>query len=126
MNFPDVSKAKSAINNIFPIMDRPSSIDPCSPEGLIPVDPVKGQLEVKDVCFHYPTRPSVEVLRWVPAACLGLVSRLQRKHTCYTMPQPMGFNMCSSGGGKHTACSLTSLHSTLDLSFLSRGIAGLV
>jgi hypothetical protein len=62
MNFPDVSRAKSAIRNIFPIIDRPSAIDPCSSEGIVPLGGVHGELEVTGLCFHYPTRPSVEVL----------------------------------------------------------------
>lgn len=62
VGFPDLGKAKEAVQRIFPIMDRQSKIDASSPEGDVPPS-VKGELVLTDVTFVYPARPSVVVLR---------------------------------------------------------------
>jgi ATP-binding cassette subfamily B (MDR/TAP) protein 1 len=38
-----------------------SPIDGLSREGLRPQGPVRGKVELKNVDFHYPTRPDVQV-----------------------------------------------------------------
>lgn len=62
MAFPDVSKAKAAIANIFALVDsRPKTIDIDAP-GVEPAR-VEGALELRSVTFAYPARPSVTVFR---------------------------------------------------------------
>ena len=47
---------------MFKIVDRKSPIDPSSPEGLtLDSRAVKGHLELQNVVFAYPARPSVLV-----------------------------------------------------------------
>jgi len=55
---PDLGKAKKAGSLIFSLIDIPSKINPVDiPDGSIsvPAD-FKGEIEVKDVWFRYPTR----------------------------------------------------------------------
>lgn len=59
---PDMSKAKSATTSIFAILDRKSKIDP-SDESGITLDTVKGEIELQNINFKYPTRPDVEIFR---------------------------------------------------------------
>jgi len=62
VGFPDLAKAKGALQNVFKVVDRKSPIDPASTEGLI-LDSraVQGHLELQDVVFAYPARPSIKV-----------------------------------------------------------------
>ena len=55
---PDLGKAKKAGSLIFSLIDIPSKINPVDiPDGSIPVPAdFKGEIEVKDVWFRYPTR----------------------------------------------------------------------
>lgn len=61
MGFPDMGKAKAAVGNVFPLIDRESLIDASSDLGNTAGDDFKGEIELKDVTFHYPSRPSVTV-----------------------------------------------------------------
>lgn len=67
IGFPDIGKAKGAVQSIFPIIDRKSQIDSSSPagcrEGPSGGGTVEGTIELKDVHFAYPARPSVIVFK---------------------------------------------------------------
>ena len=56
-----ISKAASAADELFKTIDRPSEIDVFSNEGKKPED-CKGVLEIQDVHFAYPARPTTKVL----------------------------------------------------------------
>jgi ATP-binding cassette, subfamily B (MDR/TAP), member 1 len=57
----DFGRAASAAVKLFNLIDRKSSIDPFNSGGEQPVD-TKGVIELENVTFAYPTRPSVTVL----------------------------------------------------------------
>lgn len=62
MAFPDVSKAKAAVANIFALVDtKPKTIDIDAPG--VELAHVSGSLELRDITFAYPARPSVAVFR---------------------------------------------------------------
>ncbi|GJP35340.1 hypothetical protein CLOM_g19842 [Closterium sp. NIES-68] len=58
---PDMATVRTAVNSIFRILDRQSKIDPEA--GGEEPEEVRGEVQLKDVCFAYPARPSVVVLR---------------------------------------------------------------
>jgi len=57
-----VGQAQGAAKEVLKILDRESTIDPLSDQGVIP-DKCDGQIQVKNVRFSYPSRPDVQVLR---------------------------------------------------------------
>lgn len=57
-----VSKGQAAAAKLFATIDRVPSIDSASQEGLRP-DHVEGEIEIEGVKFHYPSRPSVPILK---------------------------------------------------------------
>ncbi|MFS8014155.1 putative ABC-type xenobiotic transporter [Helianthus anomalus] len=59
---PDTTKAKSSAVSVFAILDRQSEIDPSDESGLT-LDTVRGEIEIRNVSFKYPTRPDVEIFR---------------------------------------------------------------
>lgn len=59
---PDKSKASTATTSIFSILDRKSKIDPCDESGMT-LDNVKGNIELRNIDFTYPTRPDVQIFR---------------------------------------------------------------
>ncbi|KAJ0842832.1 putative ABC-type xenobiotic transporter [Helianthus annuus] len=59
---PDTTKAKSSAVSVFAILDRESEIDPSDESGLT-LDTVRGEIEIRNVSFKYPTRPDVEIFR---------------------------------------------------------------
>ncbi|KAL7719946.1 ABC-type xenobiotic transporter [Entamoeba marina] len=61
---PDVGKAITAARTTFNIIDRKPKIDCYSEDGNAIAD-VVGEIEFKDVCFRYPTRPENSVLKGV-------------------------------------------------------------
>lgn len=87
---PDFEKMIAAINDVFTIINKKSSIDYTSPDGSTPVIS-KGEIEFDNVFFHYPTRPDVKVLR-------GL-SLIAKSHRTLAI-------VGESGGGKSTIFSL--------------------
>lgn len=58
-----MGKAKAAVRSVFPILDRKSAIDASADQGSH--QPIAGHIELKNVKFVYPNRPSVVVFRWV-------------------------------------------------------------
>ncbi|XP_057484562.1 ABC transporter B family member 4-like [Actinidia eriantha] len=59
---PDSTKAKSAAASIFAIIDRTSKIDPSDESGMT-LQSVKGEIELRNISFKYPTRPDVQIFR---------------------------------------------------------------
>ncbi|KAF7146796.1 hypothetical protein RHSIM_Rhsim04G0106400 [Rhododendron simsii] len=59
---PDSTKAKGAAASIFAILDRKSKIDP-SDESGITLESVKGEIELRNISFRYPSRPDVQIFR---------------------------------------------------------------
>ncbi|KAG5981026.1 hypothetical protein E4U55_003378 [Claviceps digitariae] len=57
-----VSKAVAAAQNLFSTIDRVSSIDPLSKDGVTPGQ-FQGNIRLQDVCFSYPSRPDTPVLQ---------------------------------------------------------------
>ena len=57
----DFSRAATAAAKLFSLLDRESAIDPFDKSGDEPTDTV-GLVELENVTFAYPTRPSVTVL----------------------------------------------------------------
>ncbi len=82
--------ASSAAAELFEAVDEPSQLDPLSPEGIAPTQ-FRGQIEIKNLRFSYPSRPEAPVLK-----CLSL-SIPAGKTTALVGP---------SGCGKSTIVSL--------------------
>ncbi|KAL4787930.1 P-loop containing nucleoside triphosphate hydrolase protein [Aspergillus varians] len=59
---PAVAGAIAAAAEFFRIMDKPSQLDPLSDSGLKP-DECIGAIEVENVSFAYPSRPTAQVLQ---------------------------------------------------------------
>ncbi|CAI9756333.1 unnamed protein product [Fraxinus pennsylvanica] len=53
----DLSKGSDAVKSTFAILDRKSKIEPNNPEGSKIKQPMRGKIELKNVCFLYPSRP---------------------------------------------------------------------
>jgi ATP-binding cassette subfamily B (MDR/TAP) protein 1 len=61
--FPALAKGGAAVKSVFSILDRPSVIDPFSTDGtVLPDGELKGAIEMRDVVFCYPSRPTTAVL----------------------------------------------------------------
>ncbi|XP_062181143.1 ABC transporter B family member 11-like isoform X2 [Phragmites australis] len=58
----DSAKAKESASSIFALIDRKSEINPSSDDGMVLVD-VVGELELRHLCFSYPSRPDVQIFR---------------------------------------------------------------
>ncbi len=59
--------ARGAAATIFKVIDRKSKIDPMSDDGMIINYGVKGDIEFRDVSFHYPSRSDVQILNHLSA-----------------------------------------------------------
>lgn len=59
---PDTSKARNAAASIFAILDLQSKIDPIDESGVTS-DDLKGDIELRNVSFKYPSRPDVQIFR---------------------------------------------------------------
>ena len=55
------TNAASAATELFTIIDKPSLLDPLSPEGKRP-DSCQGDIQIRNLEFAYPSRPSAKVL----------------------------------------------------------------
>ncbi|KAF9183970.1 Multidrug resistance protein 1 [Haplosporangium sp. Z 767] len=61
-NVASFASAQGAAYNIFQTIDRVPTIDSASPAGAKPEN-VQGHVVVRDVDFHYPSRPDVPILK---------------------------------------------------------------
>lgn len=59
---PDQNKARQSAKTAFKIINRKSNIDSMSEDGIRPLTSI-GNIEFKNVCFEYPTRPDHRVLQ---------------------------------------------------------------
>ena len=59
--FQAITNASSAAGELFSIIDKESLLDPLSPEGIQPAS-CTGDIEIRDLSFAYPSRPSAQVL----------------------------------------------------------------
>ncbi|KAH8714023.1 Leptomycin B resistance protein pmd1 [Beauveria bassiana] len=57
-----ITNAASAASELFTIMDKPSLLDPLSSSGK-QLDHFAGDIELRDLHFAYPSRPTVPVLQ---------------------------------------------------------------
>ncbi|KAF8981424.1 Multidrug resistance protein 1 [Entomortierella lignicola] len=63
---PQFVKGKASAINVFELLDKTTTID-ADKDGISP-DRVDGSLGLKDVQFHYPTRPDQQIFRGVNVA----------------------------------------------------------
>ncbi|KAL6848605.1 hypothetical protein ACP4OV_021188 [Aristida adscensionis] len=54
--------ARESASSIFALIDSKSKIDPSSDDGTVLVD-VAGEIELRHVCFSYPSRPDLQIFR---------------------------------------------------------------
>ncbi|KAL8129601.1 hypothetical protein V2J09_018756 [Rumex salicifolius] len=59
---PDIVKGSQALESVFSILKRKTTIDSNDPGSNIVTD-IKGDIELRNVTFKYPTRPDVDVLK---------------------------------------------------------------
>ncbi|PVZ99153.1 hypothetical protein BB558_004854 [Smittium angustum] len=62
-NISSVMSARGAAATVFEIINRKSPIDPLDTESGIKVDGFKGEIEIQNVSFSYPTRTEVKALK---------------------------------------------------------------
>ncbi|PVU93486.1 hypothetical protein BB559_003249 [Furculomyces boomerangus] len=58
-----ITSARGAAATVFEIIDRESPIDPLDTESGIKVDGFKGEIEIENITFSYPTRTEVKALK---------------------------------------------------------------
>ena len=59
---PDISQSKSSSEAIIRLLDAKPEIDSEATDGKA-LESVTGKIELRDIHFRYPTRPTVRVLR---------------------------------------------------------------
>jgi ATP-binding cassette subfamily B (MDR/TAP) protein 1 len=59
---PDLTKTKLAVNSVFELLDRKSTIDPFDMSGKT-LKTVYGDIELRNVGFTYPSRPTIPIFR---------------------------------------------------------------
>ncbi|KAK5862309.1 hypothetical protein PBY51_017719 [Eleginops maclovinus] len=60
-NLQTFSSARGAAHKVYSIIDHKPVIDSYSEAGFKP-DSIKGNIEFKNICFNYPSRPDIQVL----------------------------------------------------------------
>ena len=88
--FTAVVSGKSAASQIFAVIERKPSIDSYAEGGLKPQH-VKGDIELQDISFAYPTRPDRQI-------CKGFNLKIEAGQTLALVGP--------SGEGKSTTISL--------------------
>eukprot|EP00252_Welwitschia_mirabilis_P015020 TRINITY_DN33132_c0_g1_i1.p1 TRINITY_DN33132_c0_g1~~TRINITY_DN33132_c0_g1_i1.p1 ORF type:complete len:886 (-),score=159.26 TRINITY_DN33132_c0_g1_i1:361-2682(-) len=58
---PDIVKGSQVLGPVYKILDRKTQIDPDNPDAE-KIKSVRGEIKMQNVCFSYPSRPSVAVL----------------------------------------------------------------
>ncbi|PVU93215.1 hypothetical protein BB559_003386, partial [Furculomyces boomerangus] len=58
-----ITSARGAAATVFEIIDRESPINPLDTESGIKVDGFKGEIEIENITFSYPTRTEVKALK---------------------------------------------------------------
>ncbi|KAK1809693.1 hypothetical protein LTR12_015949 [Friedmanniomyces endolithicus] len=61
-NIQAITNATSAANELFSVIDKPSELDPLSPEGTRPAS-CSGDVQIKNLRFAYLSRPTAQVLQ---------------------------------------------------------------
>ncbi|RMD44957.1 hypothetical protein DV735_g9, partial [Chaetothyriales sp. CBS 134920] len=56
-----ITNASAAAAELFAIIDKESKLDPLSPDGKQPSN-CRGNIQVRNLCFAYPSRPQAQVL----------------------------------------------------------------
>ncbi|KAH9325334.1 hypothetical protein KI387_005512, partial [Taxus chinensis] len=59
---PDIVKGGRVIRSVFEVVDRKTEVEPDDPEA-VRASSLKGEIELKHVEFHYPSRPDVHVFK---------------------------------------------------------------
>jgi ATP-binding cassette subfamily B (MDR/TAP) protein 1 len=62
--FLAITNATSAAHNLFEIIDRKSQVDSMSTAGQVPTQ-CKGEIELRNLQFHYPSRPDAPILQGI-------------------------------------------------------------
>ncbi|VFQ97082.1 unnamed protein product [Cuscuta campestris] len=87
---PDLNKVKDSAASIFDILDRKSKIDSSSEDGRS-LTTIRGDIELQNITFRYPTRPDTLIF----------------KDLCLTMPAGKTCALVGeSGSGKSTVIGL--------------------
>ncbi|XP_057969439.1 ABC transporter B family member 19 [Malania oleifera] len=59
---PEIIRGGEAVGSVFSILDRSTKIDPDDPEA-VPVESIRGEIELRHIDFAYPSRPDVTVFK---------------------------------------------------------------
>uniref|UniRef100_A0A8D0GPQ2 Uncharacterized protein n=1 Tax=Sphenodon punctatus TaxID=8508 RepID=A0A8D0GPQ2_SPHPU len=76
-NLESIASARGAAYEVYKIINKPRLIDSSSKEGYVP-EKLRGEIEFKNICFSYPSRPDVTAL-------------------------PLPQSLSTSGGGGHSS-----------------------